>query len=361
MKFIEAINRFLVEEIPFVCYRLPETLNPVICVGGSFSRNVPDIDTKYFVFAPFDEDEVSPVLYFPFEKQFEGADIDVLTYFNSPDSKLVFTSSEEPHLSSNIEYQQQANELLSIFQEGRLKKIVLSRVIRKALPENFSLEQMFTELCKKYPAAFVYLLSDGQQLLWMGASPETLLKVEDGLAETMALAGTTSATKVQSENFQWGEKEINEQLFVTLFLRQRLLESGIAVYTERGPQTVFAGNVAHLQTMFYFKIPDQIPLQQLISHLHPTPAVCGLPADEAMQVLRKTEKHKRRYYSGYLGIVESSNNAKIFVNLRCMEIMNKTAFLYVGGGLTSESELESEWNETNLKAETLTSVISNLS
>jgi len=91
--------------------------------------------------------------------------------------------------------------------------------------------------------------------------------------------------------------------------------------------------------------------------LHPTPAVCGLPAMDAKRELLLTEPHERRLYSGFLGPVKNNGSAQLFVNLRCMQIIGKKAYLYAGGGLTIDSELEKEWEETKNKAETMLAVI----
>ena len=86
--------------------------------------------------------------------------------------------------------------------------------------------------------------------------------------------------------------------------------------------------------------------------LHPTPAVCGLPPEEAHSLIRSAETHDRKLYTGFLGI-NTADSLQLFVNLRCMEVSTTGHTLYLGGGLTRGSKLEKEWAETEHKARTL--------
>lgn len=59
----------------------------------------------------------------------------------------------------------------------------------------------------------------------------------------------------------------------------------------------FAGALSHLKTDFHFSLPDSNKLGNLLNLLHPTPAVCGLPKEEAYRFIQDNEKYDRRYYS----------------------------------------------------------------
>jgi isochorismate synthase len=111
---------------------------------------------------------------------------------------------------------------------------------------------------------------------------------------------------------------------------------------------------------------DELKLKDFASRflylLHPTPAVCGLPKNEALSFILEHEIHNREFYSGFLGPVNMTsgrgrNSSSLYVNLRCMKLRENTAILYAGCGITVESEPEKEWQETELKANTLLSVI----
>jgi len=96
--------------------------------------------------------------------------------------------------------------------------------------------------------------------------------------------------------------------------------------------------------------------------LHPTPAVCGLPKNEAKSFILENENYDRKYYTGFLGELNSDvngiNTSSLYVNLRCMEIAKDEAIIYVGGGITKDSIPEKEWEETVRKTATMKKVLS---
>ena len=83
--------------------------------------------------------------------------------------------------------------------------------------------------------------------------------------------------------------------------------------------------------------------------MHPTPAVCGFPKEFCKEAISEFEDHSRSFYAGYIK-VETDETIQYFVNLRCAEIFQNAALLYVGGGITADSSPEKEWQETELKA-----------
>ena len=82
-----------------------------------------------------------------------------------------------------------------------------------------------------------------------------------------------------------------------------------------------------------------------------------MPKKAAKDLIHKLEKHDRRLFSGYLGPVNMAEGSYIYVNLRCMEIQEKHAVLYAGAGVTQYSVAEDEWQETELKCNTLLNII----
>jgi 2-succinyl-5-enolpyruvyl-6-hydroxy-3-cyclohexene-1-carboxylate synthase len=102
-------------------------------------------------------------------------------------------------------------------------------------------------------------------------------------------------------------------------------------------------------------LPDHIG--DLLQELHPTPAVCGLPKEEAFRFIPDNEGYDRSYYSGFTGWLDTEGHTDIYVNLRCMEIKPGEAILYAGGGILASSEVESEWMETGDKMNTMRSIL----
>ena len=69
------------------------------------------------------------------------------------------------------------------------------------------------------------------------------------------------------------------------------------------------------------------------------------------------KNYNRAYYSGYLGELNISGETSLFVNLRCMQLNNTIASVYIGGGITIDSISENEWEETVAKAEIMKQVL----
>ena len=98
-------------------------------------------------------------------------------------------------------------------------------------------------------------------------------------------------------------------------------------------------------------MPDSV-LPLLLKHLHPTPAVAGLPKKVAQQYIAAAESHERKLYTGIIGRA-TEGAQKLFVNLRCGSVIDQHLYCYVGGGFTPDSVAELEWEETENKSQTL--------
>lgn len=153
-----------------------------------------------------------------------------------------------------------------------------------------------------------------------------------------------------------GTKEQEEQQIVTDYISKVFRDKGLEpIIGERFSRR--AGQVEHLCTPISLKVGSANGrLAEILSVLHPTPAVGGYPKELAMEWIRRVEPHERRYYGGYLGPM-FGEHVRLFVNLRCMEVDDSRLRLYVGGGLTDKSDPEREWKETEAKAQTLLSII----
>lgn len=248
-------------------------------------------------------------------------------------------------------YQEKLVKVIDFIKANQLSKLVISR--RKLVQFNdskLSLSQTFLNLCESYKNAFVYFfMKDGK--CWLGAFSELLGKFdkETSIFSTMSLAGTIPV----DEN--WTNKEIEEQKPVTSFIENILLKYADEVKKSETYDHI-SGNIKHLRTDFNTEISKE-DLENIISELHPTPAVCGIPKEICQNAIENFESHPRNFYAGYIK-VETEENVQYFVNLRCAEFFKNAALIYVGGGITAESSPEKEWRETELKSE---AVLKNLS
>ncbi|TAJ07942.1 isochorismate synthase [Marinilabiliaceae bacterium JC017] len=265
---------------------------------------------------------------------------------------------EQEQATTRQQYMTAFERLQSFIQEGTLTKAILSRVhIEKEVALSGALA-LFQCLCANYPRAFVYLFHVPELGVWMGASPEILFTRKGDRCQTVSLAGTIADQEQAAE--KWTAKELDEQAVVTNYIASALQELGIEAVDQQGPFTVQAGKVAHLKTLFEFSVDNfNGSVGALVQRLHPTPAVCGWPREQAFAVIRQLEQHNRLLYAGFIGPV-GKNSVNLYVNIRCLRFVTDGVALYLGGGITAGSEVESEWQETEMKAQTLLEVIKNM-
>ena len=339
-------------------YRLPgEKAIKVVAqkkskLTGGTKKNA---ESKGFILAPFSKDSAGPkILIQP--DIFAATDKLPALNFAKQEKKEV-TSHRPPKIkqTSRHEYIGYIKKIQAEIKEGRFKKVVAARVTKKKKPSDFEPVDFLEKLCQKYPAAFVSLVYTQQHGLWIGATPEILLKVDSGTFTTYSLAGTKANTP-QNAKTDWGNKEKEEQHIVSKFVTAAFKKATPAKAIVTGPETIAAGNLLHLRTTFNYKAPHKIwPL--VVSQLHPTPAVAGLPKKQSIQFIVDHEKADRSYYSGYLGPVNLDNQINLFVNLRCMQVLKNKLAIHVGCGVTIDSKPSAEWKESKMKTETLLSVL----
>lgn len=313
-------------------YRIPQ--KEIVEKTGRFERSsVPDT-TSAFCIANHDKS----AMYFFHEVEGEGA---------------YFYSDRVPYTVLKKEYLMGAESLINNFQIQGLLKAVYGRVKSVSFDEK-KCEKLFHELCVKYPNTFVYLVSSELFGTWIGATPEVLLSMHGKQGYTMSLAGTK---KVMAGD-EWAEKEREEQAIVTEFIQNSLLTQELEEIEQHGPFEIEAGPVRHLRTEFSFYSPDKKAIDIALA-LHPTPAVAGVPTKTAQELVATLEPFYRDLYTGFIGVLDEKHSY-LYVNLRCCQILEGKAYLYVGGGYTASSIPEDEWEETENKARTLLDIMENL-
>ena len=237
----------------------------------------------------------------------------------------------------------------------RSLKIVLSRKEELKLT-NFSISKTFEKLVYNYGNAFVYVWYHPKVGLWFGATPEQLVSIKLKTFSTVSLAGTQ--VYKDSLDVMWNKKELEEQQIVTNYIESNL-NSLVDDLSISKPTTIKAGNLLPLKTVIKGLLNEKFDLKNLIDNLHPTPAVCGMPMNNAKEFILKNEDYKRQFYTGFLGELNIDNSSDLFVNLRCMKIENSIASLFIGGGITIDSIPENEWLETVEKSKVMKKVLSN--
>ncbi len=256
-----------------------------------------------------------------------------------------FTKETEiPTHATHAQYLSKLEKAIKIIKENNLPKLVISRPIIKEI-SSLDLAKTYRNLCEKYPNTLCYILMSDEEI-WMGATPEILGKYnkKENAFFTMSLAGTLPLDE------EWSEKEIEEQKPVTNYISE-ILKNYSSEIKQSETYNHISGNIKHLRTDFTAKIAEK-DLEKLISDLHPTPAVCGIPKDFCKQKILEIENYNREFYAGYIKI-ETEEDIYYFVNLRCAKVYKNTIIAIAGGGITALSSPEKEWKETELKSQAI--------
>lgn len=241
---------------------------------------------------------------------------------------------------------------------GTRGKIVSARI--KLYQKDINPRKCFEKLCYTYPDAFVFLFYTPQTGMWIGASPEQLLEIENGILTTMSLAGTRAANVNNSNNnvANWDSKNIEEQKIVTEYIIESLVREGLKP-NSTDAHTHKAGAVEHIRTLIKTPV-DHLAKTKLIDLLHslsPTPALGGYPKGLALSTIKHTEHFSRGYYGGFCGPIYNYDKLSFYVNLRSGNVSENKEILFAGGGITLLSEDALEWEETTRKLSTLQAII----
>lgn len=371
IRILSAFTRLIHRQIPCYLYRQPG--QACFCWGCQLTEDIVRLkegalpDHSGFIMAPFTSADGSEAFFLRADRSgfFTEADEESVTKTcrELEDILRTLSFSEKAEISdvpvaNRAVYEQQCSDMIDAIRGGEVHKAILSRVIRTESCSRKEGVSLFFSLAKQYASAFVFLVNAPGITCWAGATPETLLSAEEDGFRTMSLAGTAPWEEgISGIIANWGDKEIEEQAFVTAYVEQVLDQRGIT-YEKGELEVKRAARMAHLLTRFF--IPKPLTRQQvvhLLDGLHPTPAVCGVPRDAALQLISRIELHHRSYYAGYLGPFRNEAHFALYVNLRSIRLLERGGLLYVGGGITAASDPKKEWDETCIKARTILDAI----
>ena len=367
--FFSYVTEHYEKGLPFVVYSKPNSFETyAILQKDTALYKIENFEESGFVFSPFDVRKDAILI--PYSKSRTLMTLDDIDFDSNDAATFDIVNDKEHHINL-------VKKGLNAITSNTLQKVVLSRKEMLKLSTDVNPVSIFKHLVNTHNSGFAYCWYHPNVGLWLGATPETLLIIESNKISTMALAGTQDYEGTFDVN--WDAKEQDEQQLVANYVVNSL-NPHVNNLEQSEVKTIKAGRLLHLRTDISGQLKeDSNSLQKLIFTLHPTPAVCGLPKREAMQFILDNEHYNREFYSGFLG--ELNREAKIqprsglrnienraygfnkrstnlFVNLRCMQLRDSNAIVYVGGGITKDSNPENEWNETVKKTKTIKNVLS---
>jgi len=358
-------NACIAKNIPFVTFLLPQHEHSTTYIqtspGNAAWNSIQDISGETgFIMAPFDTRNGHRYILVKPDLVIDSSEIsrETILQVESLESRpQPLWNSGAPVVTEREAYMEQVDAIKSSIATGSFQKAVLSRI---RVVEGMHMEivpKLYQSICRKHPNAFTYLFKSDKHF-WLGASPEPLLRLREGKISTVSLAGTRPYSDKDLDINKWTAKEVLEQEYVTRYIHDVLRAFNVKDYRVSSSYVKKAGNLLHLRTDFTLDFARLNGcLWDFIDAMHPTPAVAGQHKEDAISFIKQLEPHDRDYYTGFLGPLSTHGETDLFVNLRCMKITPDFISLYVGGGITLESDPADEWNETHLKALSLLKIM----
>jgi isochorismate synthase len=239
------------------------------------------------------------------------------------------------------------------------QKVVLARSLIVDAERELDAKQLLWRLRAVDPDCYAFAtLPFGAPpgAILVGASPELLVSRHGRDVRATPLAGSAqrfgdaSRDRASADKLFRSEKEREEHRVVVEDVGHVLGAFCDELEHPHEPELLGTANVWHLATPFRGRLHDPgVSVLELVAALHPTPAVCGTPREEAREALAELEPIDRGAYAGPVGWVDANGDGEWAIALRCAEITGKTARLFAGAGIVADSVPEAEVDETERK------------
>ncbi|WP_347862508.1 isochorismate synthase [Salimicrobium sp. PL1-032A] len=260
------------------------------------------------------------------------------------------------------EWKKTIEEATEELKSGSLQKIVLAREVRLTFNAPASITSVLQDLSEMQNASYVFCYEHGGAY-FVGATPERLVKVENDELFSACLAGTIRRGGTEEDDDALGDelladsKNRVEHEYVVRMIRNAVERYAEAVDVPEEPSLYKLRNLQHLYTPVQARLKDGFSLLDVVKDLHPTPALGGLPQQEAVDYIRKHEFMNRGWYASPIGWIDGGLNGEFAVAIRSALIRENRASLFAGCGVVESSDPESEYEETQVKLKPMLAVL----
>ncbi len=247
-------------------------------------------------------------------------------------------------------------------QAGDIFQVVLSqRFSRKISVPPFDIYRALRVI---NPSPYLYFMRHGSHAV-VGASPELLVRVENGEVVVRPIAGTRPRGKNAAEDARLAaelladEKELAEHAMLVDLGRNdvgRVSEYGSVKLTERWVIERYS-HVMHIVSEVRGRLKSGLDAVDALKAGFPAGTVSGAPKIRAMEIIEELEPERRGVYSGALGYLDFSGNMDTCITIRTMEIVEDVAHFQAGAGIVADSVPEKEFAETVHKSNALRAAI----
>ena len=254
---------------------------------------------------------------------------------------------------------------LSAIASGRAEKLVVARAVELKSRAGAALPALLRALRRGQPGCTVFAVCRGA-VSFVGASPECLLRLRGGRAETWALAGSTRRGRDAADDTALAEalrgsvKERAEHAVVVRALGEQLAPWCTALHSDPAPRVKRFADLQHLATRIRGVLRAPADALEVAGQLHPSPAVAGWPRATALRWLDECEALERGWYAGGVGFTEATGEGEFCVALRAALLSKEWARLYAGAGIVAGSRPGREFGETQLKLAAMAAPIGGL-
>lgn len=248
-------------------------------------------------------------------------------------------------------------QALHLIENGGLSKVVLARRRNLLGDGDFSPLAALDRLIDSYPQCTVFAVDNGVST-FLGATPEELVRLQKGALALSCLAGTAPRGGTTEEDERLGRellasgKERREHQAVVSMLAEALGNACSELYWNREPDIAYLRNVQHLRTSFHGRLGSNRGILDVVQLLHPTPALGGTPTGAALELIRRLEGD-RGWYAAPLGWLDHEGDGEFSVAIRSALLQGDQATLFAGSGIVEGSDVQREYEETELKFQPL--------
>ncbi len=270
-----------------------------------------------------------------------------------------FTPAEKPVVKALHEidvehYKEAVQNTTKRIQDGDAEKVVIARSVNLHFPEPVSSMTALHHIANEQQESYHFgLQKDGE--LFFGATPERLIEISGGRAYSACVAGSIKRGKTAEEDRHIGEELLNdpknreEHQYVVDMISTVFDEFCTDTLIPKQPKLMKIRDIQHLFTPVDAMVKEGRTIFDFVEALHPTPALGGLPTVKSMDIIREEEQMDRGYYAGPIGWTDTEGNGEFAVAIRSALLVEDEAYLYAGGGIVADSEVEKEYDETWIK------------
>lgn len=265
-----------------------------------------------------------------------AAQVKEVKTYTKPEITSYFEPYKEPYLAS-------IDQVTALIKQKKADKVVIARSLALQFKEYVSAPQVLSQIIHEQPESYLFGL-EHRHLLFFGASPERLVKVEDGRAFSSCIAGSIKRGKTAEEDEAFGQSLLNdpknggEHQYVVDMIAETFRKNCVDMTVPDRPRLLKIRDIQHLYTPVEGQLNQDATILQLTKSLHPTPALGGVPRTEALAAIRKYEPMNRGLYAAPIGWLDAEGNGEFAVAIRSAALLNDKAYLYAGGGIVADSE-----------------------